>query len=141
MGISSTTRGKLPSPEQIRILPITDEQIDFAKSVAKDLTRAGIRVTVADRADMGAKIREARNDRDFAVVRAGTVSLQKQNGDKLGSRTVAELIEQLSAEIAAREAEPAATAYSAIAAVYLIDYPAPVRHARGFRHTLRGTGD
>lgn len=105
--------GKLPlwlAPEQIRILPVTDDQIDYSKAVARQLTAAGIRATVASRADkLGAKIREARNDRVnyFAVVggqevESNTVSLQRQNGDKLGARTVDELVAELGEEIRSR---------------------------------------
>src|SRR5919107_3531143 len=48
------------APVQAAIIPITDEQIDYARDVARRLTEAGLRVEVNDRRDrMQAKIREA----------------------------------------------------------------------------------
>ncbi|MFW5750036.1 MAG: threonine--tRNA ligase [Planctomycetota bacterium] len=107
--------GKFPlwlAPEQIRVLPITDEQLPYARDVASRLVAAGIRASVDTDADkLGAKIRRARNDRVsyFAVVGGqevgdGTVSLQQQNGDKLGVRSIDELIAELQREIAGKQA-------------------------------------
>ena len=105
--------GKFPlwlSPEQIRVLPITDAQLPYAREVAAGLKAAGLRATVDETPDkLGAKIRLARNDRVtyFAVVgeaevAAGTIALQNQAGEKLGTPTRAELAERLLAEVAAR---------------------------------------
>jgi threonyl-tRNA synthetase len=111
--------GKFPlwlAPEQIRVLPITDDQLDYARTVTAKLVAAGIRATCDEQADkLGAKIRNARNDRVnyFAVIggqeaEAGTAALQRQNGDKLGTVTVDELVAQLQAEIAAKSMPEAA---------------------------------
>jgi threonyl-tRNA synthetase len=105
--------GKFPlwlSPEQIRVLPITDDQLPYAREVAAGLKAAGLRATVDETPDkLGAKIRLARNDRVtyFAVVgeaevTAGTIALQNQAGEKLGTPTRAELVQRLLAEVAAR---------------------------------------
>ena len=55
--------GALPmwlSPEQIRVLPIGDGQLDFAKQVMAKLRSAGLRVELDDRREkIGYKIREA----------------------------------------------------------------------------------
>ena len=55
--------GALPmwmAPEQIRIMPIGDEQLDFARSIRADLERLGMRVTVDGRNEkIGYKIRAA----------------------------------------------------------------------------------
>jgi threonyl-tRNA synthetase len=102
--------GKFPlwlAPEQIRILPITDDQLPYAETVAAQLVTAGIRAGVDRKPEkLGAKIREARNDRVsyFAVVggqevEGGTVSLQIQAGEKLGSLSIADLATRLQAEI------------------------------------------
>jgi threonyl-tRNA synthetase len=102
--------GKFPlwlAPEQIRILPITDDQLPYAETVAAQLVTAGIRAGVDRKPEkLGAKIREARNDRVsyFAVVggqevEGGTVSLQTQAGEKLGSLSIADLATRLQAEI------------------------------------------
>jgi threonyl-tRNA synthetase len=105
--------GKFPlwlAPEQIRVLPITDEQLPYAREVVARLRAGGIRAEVDEQPDkLGAKIRNARIARVnyFAVVggqevESGTVSLQRQNGDKLGTLGVDELIAQLREEIAAK---------------------------------------
>lgn len=57
------TGGALPvwlAPIQAVVLPITDEQNDYAKSVAEELKKSGIRVDVDARSEsVGKKIREA----------------------------------------------------------------------------------
>jgi threonyl-tRNA synthetase len=111
--------GKFPlwlAPEQVRLLPITDDQVPYARQCALALNAAGIRATVDPNPDkLGAKIRLARNARlpYFGVVGAqevadGTVALQNQAGEKLGTLTVAALGERLRAEGAARQLPPAA---------------------------------
>jgi threonyl-tRNA synthetase len=103
--------GKFPlwlSPEQIRVLPITDEHLPWAEQAAKRLADAGLRASVDRQPEkLGAKIRQARNDRVsyFAVVGAqevadGTVALQNQAGEKLGTLTLDALIAKLREEIA-----------------------------------------
>ncbi len=115
--------GKFPlwlAPEQIRILPITDEHLPYAREVRARLAAAGLRAAVDEKPEkLGAKIREARSQRVtyFAVVGAqevadGTVALQNQAGEKLGTLTVDALLARLQAEIAARTL-PAAAATSA----------------------------
>ena len=103
--------GKFPlwlAPEQIRLLPITDAQLPTARQIAATLVAAGIRAEVDANPDkLGAKIREARNARVpyFAVigeqeVAGGTVALQNQAGEKIGTPTVADLLARLRDEIA-----------------------------------------
>ena len=113
--------GKFPlwlSPEQIRVLPITDDHLPYAKQVAKQLHDAGLRCTVDEKPEkLGAKIRDARNARAsyFAVVGGqevtdGTVALQTQAGVKVGTLKVEELAAKLLAEIAAKTLPAAETA-------------------------------
>jgi threonyl-tRNA synthetase len=112
--------GKFPlwlAPEQIRVLPITDAHAPYAAEVCQELVSAGIRCTVDRTPDkLGAKIRLARNDRVcyFAVVgdqevRDGTVALQNQAGEKLGSLPTDDLLARLLEEIAEKRL-PVATA-------------------------------
>jgi len=102
--------GKFPlwlAPEQLRVLPISDEHLPYADGVALALNRAGLRAGVDRQSEkLGAKIRQARNDRVtyFAVVGAQevettTVSLQNQAGEKLGSVTLDALIARLRQEV------------------------------------------
>ena len=103
--------GKFPlwlAPEQVRILPISDAQIEAARALKAKLAAHGVRVTVDEKADMlGAKVREARLARVnyFAVLgqkeaEAGTVSWQNQQAEKLGTPTQDEFIAAILAEIA-----------------------------------------
>ena len=104
--------GKFPlwlSPEQIRVLPITDDHLAYAQQITKQLVAAGLRCTVDEKPEkLGAKIRDARNARAsyFAVVGGqevtdGTVALQTQAGVKVGTLTIDALISKLQAEITA----------------------------------------
>ncbi len=61
------TAGNFPfwlSPVQVKVLPITDEQIEYANSVVDQLRKENIRVEVDDRsATLGGKIRDAESER------------------------------------------------------------------------------
>ncbi len=61
------TAGDFPvwlAPLQVKVLPITDDQLKYAKEVAAKLHEQGIRVEVDTRsATLGAKIREAEQER------------------------------------------------------------------------------
>jgi threonyl-tRNA synthetase len=113
--------GKFPlwlAPEQIRVLPITDDHRAYADTIAAAFNAAGLRATVDPASDkLGAKIRKARNDRVnyFAVVgdqeqENNSAALQRQDGSKLGSLPIDDIIAQLTAEVDAKtvvEAQPA----------------------------------
>ncbi len=107
--------GKFPlwlAPEQLRILPITDAQVPYAREIEARLRTAGLRASVDAAADkLGAKVRQARIDRVtyFAVVGAQeatdrTVALQSQAGEKLGSLGIEDLVARLSLEVSRRTA-------------------------------------
>jgi threonyl-tRNA synthetase len=106
--------GKFPlwlAPEQIRVLPITDEHLAYAEEVRQTLVDAGIRASVDTNPDkLGAKIRNARNDRVpyFAVVGAQevldeTVALQNQAGEKVGTLSLDDLVVRMVDEIAEKQ--------------------------------------
>ncbi len=93
--------GALPmwmAPEQIRIMPIGDEQLDFAKSIRADLERLGMRVTVDGRNEkIGYKIRAAQLEKvPFMLVIGekemadGTVSVRSRKKGDMGLMTVAD---------------------------------------------------
>jgi threonyl-tRNA synthetase len=101
--------GKFPfwlAPEQVRVLQVTDDQNEYAQKVTDQLFRAGFAATLDTHQEkLGAKIRRARLDRVpyFLViggkeVEDGTVSLQKQDGSKLGNMSVDELMQRFSDE-------------------------------------------
>ena len=95
------------APEQVRMLPITDKQLDFANDVAARLRAADIRVTVdANSEKIGAKIRRAQMDKVpiMAVVggreaEAGAVAVRRREGGDQGAMPVAAFIELLRSEL------------------------------------------
>ena len=64
---SSTTPARSPvwlSPVQVALIPIADRHIDYAREIAVQLRKAGLRVMVDERAErMNAKIRDAQNQK------------------------------------------------------------------------------
>ena len=92
----------------MRIIPISDAQIEAARALRDQLLAHGVRVTVDESADMlGAKVREARLARVnyFAVlgqkeVESGTVAWQNQQAEKLGSPKTDEFVAAILQEIA-----------------------------------------
>lgn len=105
--------GKFPlwlAPEQVRVIPISETQLPFAKQVKDRLFAAGMRVTLDEQADsLGAKVRNARLARVnyFAVVGQkevdeGAVALQNQAGEKLGTLPVDAFVARMRDEIASK---------------------------------------
>ena len=83
------TKGAFPlwlSPTQVKILPITDAQRDYAKQVEEKLHKIGIRVVLDDRNEkVGYKIREAQLEKvpymlviGAKEVEEGTVSVRSR---------------------------------------------------------------
>ena len=99
------------SPEQIRVLPLSDKSLDYAVAVAKELDEAGLKVTVdSSGGKVQAKIRNAQLDlvNYMAVVgpkeaEAGHVALRDRIDGDLGSMPTAEAIARLKEEIATRQ--------------------------------------
>ena len=96
------------APEQLRVLPVSDKALDYAKGVQAALKAKGFRVDVdVSPEKLGAKIREATiqkvpyqlvvGPRDAA---AGTVSVRSRADGDLGAMTVDALVERLSKELA-----------------------------------------
>ena len=99
------------APEQVRILPISDKFMDYAKKVEDDLKSAGIRVSVDSRAEsIGKKIRETEKQKvPYSLivgekeVEAGTVAVRKRHDGDKGAISVEEFLSQLVEEIRSRE--------------------------------------
>ncbi|MCC5834692.1 MAG: threonine--tRNA ligase [Opitutales bacterium] len=100
------------SPEQVRVLPITDDQLDFAREIEAQLKAANIRCSIDSHADkFGAKVRRAELERIpymFVVgkneVAEGQVTIRSRTnkGDE-GSRPVAEAVARIIEAIESRE--------------------------------------
>jgi threonyl-tRNA synthetase len=102
--------GDLPlwlSPEQIRVIPITEEQMEFGNRVVAELTAQGIRAHLDPRNEkLGFKIRDAEVHKVpyMAVIgkreaEAGALSLRRRKEGDLGSLSVADVAARLHAEI------------------------------------------
>ncbi len=98
------------APEQVRILPITDDQGAYARTLADQMKARGVRVTVDGRNEkVGYKIREATVQKvPYMLVvgqkeaEEGTVSVRSyKNGDQ-GSQNPDAFLTALCEEIAAR---------------------------------------
>ena len=95
------------APEQIRIRPISDKAMEYAKKVQAALREKGLRVDIDISAEkLGAKIRSATLQKvPYQVVvgprdeAAGTVSVRSRTAGDLGAMTVDELIGKLAGEL------------------------------------------
>lgn len=101
------------SPEQVRIIPITDSQNDYAVSLANQMKDLGIRASADLGADrMNAKIRAAQLLKipymlvvGGREVENGTVSLRKRDGSRSDGMPVGEFIAQVKQKITTRARE------------------------------------
>ncbi|TWU35936.1 threonine--tRNA ligase [Novipirellula artificiosorum] len=113
------------SPEQIRVLPLSDKSIDYAVAVAKQFDEAGLKVTIDNNdGKVQAKIRNAQLDlvNYMAVVgpkeaEAGHVALRDRIEGDLGSMPMAEAIARLKKEIDERTVRQAVESKVSAAAV------------------------
>lgn len=100
------TKGNLPvwvAPVQVKILPITDNQHDYAYKVKEKLQVKGIRVEVDDRNEKtGYKIREAQLQKipymlivGEKEVEANTVSIRSREEGDIGVKVVDDFVEEI----------------------------------------------
>ena len=108
--------GKLPlwlSPLQVKVLPISDKFMDYAKSVSDKLKKADIRSEVDDRNEkIGKKIRDTEMMKvPYMLIvgekemNEGQVSVRKQGVGDVGVKGLEEFIKETVAEIKERRAE------------------------------------
>jgi threonyl-tRNA synthetase len=113
------------SPEQIRVLPLSDKSIEYAVAVAKELKDADLKVTVdSSGGKVQATIRNAQLDlvNYMAVVgpreaETGQVALRDRIDGDLGSMPTSEAIARLQKEIADRQVRQAVQSTLTAAAV------------------------
>lgn len=102
--------GKFPSwiaPVQVKVLPISDKFMEYAKEVVAELEAEDIRVELDDRAEkIGYKIREARNERVPYIAVIGekeqneaTLALRSRDKGEEGNIGVEDFIEKIKYEI------------------------------------------
>ncbi|MCI8344432.1 MAG: threonine--tRNA ligase [Clostridia bacterium] len=104
------TKGALPTwlaPLQVKILPITDKQLEYAKDVYNKMLEKGIRVEIDSRQEkLGYKIREAQmakvpyilviGDKEIEV---GSVGVRARNEGDIGQIAVEDFIQRIEEEI------------------------------------------
>ena len=98
------------APVQVKILPISEKHVEYAKELAKQMHHDYVRVEVDDRSEkIGYKIRQAQmakvpymlvvGDKE---VEEGTVNVRKHGGDELGSVPFEEFFNSIKIEIKER---------------------------------------
>lgn len=108
--------GKFPlwlAPLQVKILPISDKFMDYAKSILQSLKNADIRAEIDDRNEkIGKKIRDTELARvPYMLVvgekemNEGKAAVRRQGKGDLGVKTVDEFIREAVIEIKERRAE------------------------------------
>jgi threonyl-tRNA synthetase len=108
--------GKFPTwlaPVQVKILPISDKFMDYAKSVLAKLKKLDIRVEIDDRNEkIGKKIRDTELMRvPYMLVvgekeaSEGKIAIRRQGKGDLGAKAVDEFAAEIAAEIKERRSE------------------------------------
>jgi threonyl-tRNA synthetase len=95
------------SPVQVKVLPITEKHLDYAKSVVKNLDKANIRAELDERSErLQAKIRDAQLQKVpymFIIgdkeLESKAVAIRKRDGTDLGAKGLNETIDLITAEI------------------------------------------
>lgn len=95
------------TPVQVKILPIAERHLDYAKKVLGELKKAGIRTELDDRSEtLGNKIRNAQSEKVsymFIVgdkeIEKNAVAVRKRSGEDLGSKDLNDFIKAIKKEI------------------------------------------
>ena len=99
------------APEQVRVLPITDRNNDYANSLCEILKQEGIRATVDERNEkVGYKIREAHNMKiPYLIIVGdeeqanGTVSIRGRGNENASGLNMSQFVERLKDEIKSKK--------------------------------------
>ncbi|MEQ9280239.1 MAG: threonine--tRNA ligase [Balneola sp.] len=95
------------SPEQVRVLPISDDQNDYAKKCVDAFKKIGVRVTLDERSEqIGGKIRDAETDKvPYMLIvgakeqEAGTVSVRRHRKGDIGTFKFSDFLSTVENEI------------------------------------------
>ena len=104
------TKGALPvwlSPVQVKVLPITDKQLDYARELKQKLLDAGIRVELDERQEkLGYKIREAQMEKVPYIlvigdkeIEANAVGVRARSQGDIGQMPVEDFIARVQDEV------------------------------------------
>ena len=99
------------APMQVSVIPVSDQNMDYAALVQAELAAAGVRVDIlAKNEKIGAKIRDGEKSKvPYMLVvgardaEAGTVSVRAHGGKDLGAMPRADFIQKVVAEIASHQ--------------------------------------
>ncbi|HPT66334.1 MAG TPA: threonine--tRNA ligase [Candidatus Woesebacteria bacterium] len=102
--------GALPtwiSPTQVKIIPITDQQIEYAQKIKEELQENNIRVEIDDKSEtMQNKIRNAAGEKiPYMIIIGGrevenkTISVRQRDGQDLGSMPLSQFINSIKDQI------------------------------------------
>lgn len=99
------------APEQVRVLPITDRNNDYANSLCEVLKQVGIRATVDERNEkVGYKIREAHNMKiPYLIIVGdeeqanGTISIRGRGNENASGLNMSQFVERLKDEIKSKK--------------------------------------
>lgn len=91
------------APTQVKILPISENEVEYAKQIEEKLIQNGYRVKVNESDDkIGYKIREAQLEKVPYMIVLGAkekeenkISIRMRNGDKKDNVSIEELLEEL----------------------------------------------
>ena len=95
------------SPVQVRILPISDKQLDYAKKVQEELDKAGVRVEVDERQEkIGYKIREAQVQKipymlvvGEKEIEANAVGVRSRKEGDIGQMSIPDFLARVKQEV------------------------------------------
>jgi threonyl-tRNA synthetase len=95
------------SPEQVKILPISDDQIPYAKELETALLNIGVRVSVDERSEqIGGKIRDAETSKTPYMLIVGakevedhTVSVRRHKRGDIGTFDFSDFLSDINEEI------------------------------------------
>ena len=99
------------APVQVKILPISEKQLDYAKSVEQELKKNNVRVELDESNEtLGKKIRNAKIQKiPYLIVlgekevEEGMLTIEKRGGDKGDKLSLADFIAKIIVEIKNRE--------------------------------------
>ncbi len=96
------------APVQVKIIPVADRHLDYARKLEGEFKSKGIRIEVDDRSErMNLKIRQAQLEKIPYMAVVGdkeeadnTVSVRKRSGEQLPTQSYTDFMEAISREIA-----------------------------------------
>lgn len=100
------------SPEQVRVLPVSEKHVEYAANIQKQLVDAGIRASLDNSNDtLGKRVRNAKVEKvaywlvvGDAEMEAGSVTVEHREKGKIGVQPVSEIIANIREEIRRRSA-------------------------------------